>query len=119
MWNASARYSAMAMSQPTSRRVACLQSVDTASTAVTTTPTAAEMNSRGRASTTRAGKGGRRIAAPLILHRARGEAGDVVVDEERIDDRHRHGAQQRRGHELAPVEDVAPDQLGDGADGHR
>src|SRR5437867_5068793 len=55
----------------------------------------------------------------LALHRPRGEAGDVVDHEERIDDGDRHRAQQRRRHELAPVKDVAADQLGDGADRHR
>src|SRR6266851_904972 len=31
----------------------------------------------------------------------------------------RHGSAQRGGHELPPVEDVAADELGDGADRHR
>src|SRR5882672_8045321 len=38
----------------------------------------------------------------LALHRARGEAGDIVVHEEGIDDGDRHRAEQRRRHELAP-----------------
>src|ERR1043166_1261963 len=55
----------------------------------------------------------------LRLHGAGGQAGDVVVHEEGIDDGDRHRAEQRAGHELAPVEDVAADQLGDDADRHR
>src|SRR5439155_3354223 len=39
----------------------------------------------------------------LVLHGAGGEAGDVIVDEEGVDQRHRDGAQQRGGHQLAPV----------------
>src|SRR6185295_12170159 len=52
----------------------------------------------------------------LPLHGA-GQAGDVVLDEERIDDRDRDGAEQRPRHELAPEVDVAADQLRD--DAHR
>src|SRR5436189_3752526 len=52
------------------------------------------------------------------FHRA-GEAGDIVLDEERVDERDRNRAQQRPGHQRAPEEDVAPDQLGDDADRHR
>src|SRR6185503_5313301 len=48
-----------------------------------------------------------------------GEAGDVVLDEERVDERDRDRAQQRSGHERTPEKDVAPDQLGDDADRHR
>src|SRR5262245_2872261 len=58
-------------------------------------------------------------ARRLRLDRARSETCDVVLHEERVDDGHRHRAQQGRGHELAPVEDVAPDQLGDGPHRHR
>src|SRR5438093_13535619 len=52
----------MPRSQPTSRRVAGLQFVTAASPPVTTTPTAAETNSRGRDRTMRNSKGGRRIS---------------------------------------------------------
>src|SRR5262245_41581336 len=55
---------------------------------------------------------------PLSLDRP-GEAGHVVLDEERVDQRHRDRAQQRPGHELAPEVDVAADQLGHHADRHR
>src|SRR5688572_14301637 len=47
---------------------------------------------------------------PSALYRA-GESGDVVLDEERVDDRHRDGAEERARHELAPEIDVTPDQL--------
>src|SRR5262245_37565578 len=46
------------------------------------------------------------------LHGAGREPRNVVVDEERVDQRHGDGAEQRRRHELAPVEDIAADQLG-------
>src|SRR6266849_9403914 len=48
---------------------------------------------------------GRRRAS--ALHRAGRQTGDVVLHEERVDDGDRHRAEQRRRHELAPVEDVA------------
>src|SRR5580700_11978608 len=54
----------------------------------------------------------------LSLYRAGGQAGDVVLDKEGIDQRHRDRAQQRPGHQLAPVEHVASDQFGDDADRH-
>jgi hypothetical protein len=41
---------------------------------------------------------------------------DVIVHEEGVDDERRRGAEQRAGHDLAPVEDVALDQRGDDAD---
>src|SRR5918992_28820 len=47
---------------------------------------------------------------------ARGEAGDVVVHQESVNDQRRGGAKQRAGHDLAPVEHVAFDQRGDDAD---
>src|SRR5713101_7630852 len=47
---------------------------------------------------------------------AGGQAGDVVVHEERVDDERRRGAEQRPGHDLRPGEDVAADQRGDDAD---
>src|SRR2546427_676535 len=48
-----------------------------------------------------------------------GEAGDIVLDEEGIDEGHRNRAQERPRHERAPEEDVAPDQLGDDPDRDR
>src|SRR5882672_98579 len=48
---------------------------------------------------------------------AGGQAGDVVVHEEGVDDERRRCAEQRAGHDLAPGEDVAADQGGD--DAHR
>ena len=47
---------------------------------------------------------------------ASGEACDVVVHQEGIDDQRRRGAEQRAGHNLSPVEHVALDQRGDDAD---
>src|SRR5712692_10307755 len=52
------------------------------------------------------------------LHRA-GEAGDVVLHEERVHEGDRDGPEERPRHELAPEVDVAADELGDDADGHR
>src|SRR5215475_14719878 len=46
-----------------------------------------------------------------------GEAGDVVVHQEGVDDERRRGAQQRAGHDLPPVEHVALDEGRD--DPHR
>src|SRR5262245_29896409 len=57
------------------------------------------------------------IEPRLAFYRA-GHAGDVVLDEERIDQRHRHRAEQRACHELPPEEDVAANQLRDHADRH-
>src|SRR5437868_4014757 len=57
-------------------------------------------------------------AMALTLNRP-GNAGDVVLDEERIDDGHWDGTDQRAGHERAPEEDVAADELGGHADRHR
>src|ERR1051326_4861624 len=47
------------------------------------------------------------------------EAGNVVLHEERIDDGDGDRPEQRPRHELAPEVDVAADELGDDADGHR
>src|SRR5262249_54466107 len=47
-----------------------------------------------------------------------GEPGDVVVDEERVDQRDRDRADERAGHQRPPVEHVAADQFGDDADRH-
>src|SRR5215510_10087605 len=48
-----------------------------------------------------------------------GESRDVILDEERVDDGHGDGAEQGARHELSPEVDVAADQLGDHAHGHR
>src|SRR5262249_46038749 len=48
-----------------------------------------------------------------------GEARHVVFHEERIDEGHRDGAEQRSRHELAPEVDVAADQLRDHPHRHR
>ena len=37
------------------------------------------------------------------LRRAGGQAGDVIVHQERVDDQRRRGAEQRAGHDLTPV----------------
>src|ERR1700730_19243389 len=49
-------------------------------------------------------------AMALSLRRAGGEAGDVVVHEEGVDDQRRRRREQRRGHDHAPLIDVALDQ---------
>src|SRR5438270_343038 len=54
----------------------------------------------------------------LALDRA-GEAGDVVLDEEGVDQRHRDRAQECSRHELAPEIDVTPDELRDHPDRDR
>src|SRR3954467_10457092 len=54
----------------------------------------------------------------LPLHRS-GDAGYVILNKERIDEGNRDRAQQRAGHQLAPVEDVAAHQFGGHADRHR
>src|SRR5689334_17091870 len=55
---------------------------------------------------------------PLLLDRA-GQRRDVIVDEERIEDRDRQGAQQRASHQRAPLVDVARHQLGQDRDRDR
>src|SRR3954463_16706484 len=52
------------------------------------------------------------------LCRTGGQAGNVVVHQEGVDDQRRGGAEQGAGHDLSPVEDVALDQRGDDADRH-
>src|SRR5262245_17400990 len=52
----------------------------------------------------------------LSLGGAGGQAGDVVVHQEGVDQQRRGGAEQRPGHDLTPVEHVALDQAGDDAD---
>src|SRR5882724_3777325 len=56
-------------------------------------------------------------AMTLSFDRA-GKAGNIVFDEERIDDRHRDRAQQRARHQRPPEEDVATNQLRGDAHGH-
>src|SRR5678815_4202919 len=46
----------------------------------------------------------------LALHRARREPLDHPTMDEHVERDHRHGGDDRGGHELAPVEDVAVDQ---------
>src|SRR5437762_11627902 len=58
------------------------------------------------------------LAICLSLYRP-GDAGDVMFDKERIDESDRDRPQQRAGHQLAPVEHVAPHQLGSDADRDR
>src|SRR5262249_26141368 len=58
------------------------------------------------------------LLPPLALDRA-GEGGDVVLDEEGVDERDGNGPEERAGHERAPVENVAPHQLGEDADRDR
>src|SRR5215813_6018798 len=53
------------------------------------------------------------------LDGARREARDVVLHEERIDESDRNGAEQCPGHQLAPVERVAADQLAHDPDRNR
>src|SRR5262245_2871312 len=54
----------------------------------------------------------------LALDGAGGQARDVVLHEERVDERDRHRAEQRPGHQLAPIEGVAADELTHDADRH-
>jgi CubicO group peptidase (beta-lactamase class C family) len=54
---------------------------------------------------------------PLFLDRA-GHARHVVLDEERVDEGHRQRAEQRAGHQRAPVVDVAFHQFRHHADRH-
>src|SRR5207302_10597778 len=53
----------------------------------------------------------RRDSRRSALDGAGGETRDVVFHEERIDEGDGNRAQQRPGHQLAPVEGVPPDQL--------
>src|SRR5207244_5953705 len=57
-------------------------------------------------------------AIVLAFGGAGGQAGDVVVHEERVDDERRRGAEQRRGHDLPPVEHVALDERTDDSRRH-
>src|SRR6202011_3482328 len=55
-------------------------------------------------------------AMSSTLCRTGGQAGNVIVHQERVDDERRRGAEQGAGHDLTPVEDVALDQGGNDAD---
>src|SRR5215218_3303919 len=52
-------------------------------------------------------------AMSSTLCRTGGQAGNVIVHQEGVDDQRRRRAEQRARHDLSPVEDVAPDQRGD------
>src|SRR6267378_5895723 len=56
-------------------------------------------------------------AIALALGCASGQAGDVVVHQECVDDQRRRRSQQGGGHDLPPVEDIALDERGDDAGG--
>jgi len=47
----------------------------------------------------------------LALDGASRQAGDEILDKKRVEHRHRHRAEQRAGHQAAPEEDVAANQL--------
>src|SRR6478752_3292865 len=55
-------------------------------------------------------------AMSSTLCRTGGQAGNVIVHQEGVDDQRRGGAEQGAGHDLSPVEHVALDQAGDDAD---
>src|SRR6185503_147179 len=57
-----------------------------------------------------------RLSPCISTFYAAGHAGDVILDEEGIDDRHRDRADQRARHQRPPEEHVAADQLRDHAD---
>src|SRR5690242_1527452 len=59
----------------------------------------------------------RTCAIASSLDRA-GEPGDVVLDEEGVDERYRNRAEQGARHERPPEEDIAADELGGDADRH-
>src|SRR5436190_7521280 len=59
-----------------------------------------------------------RITRAISAFHATGHAGDVMLDEERVDKGDRDRADQRTGHQRAPVEHVAADQLGGHAHRH-
>src|SRR5881628_3287593 len=54
----------------------------------------------------------------LLAFDGAGEAGHVVLDEERVYERNRHGPEERPRHELTPEIDIAADQLGHHAHGN-
>src|SRR3979411_331623 len=55
-------------------------------------------------------------AMSSTLCRTGGQAGNVIVHQERVDDQRRCCAEQGAGHDLSPLEHGAPDQAGDNAD---
>ena len=57
------------------------------------------------------------FASALFLHRA-GQGRDVVVDEQRVENRDRQRAEQRTRHQRAPLIDVAGNQFGQDRDRH-
>src|SRR5438876_889227 len=61
----------------------------------------------------------RRVSRVLPLHGARGEAADVLVYEEGVDQSDRHRAEERARHERPPEVDVTLHELGDDADRDR
>src|SRR6266480_2075810 len=63
---------------------------------------------------------GRNSSLPVgsSLHRA-GQTGDVMLDEERVYQRHRDGAEQGAGHQRPPEEHIAADELRGDPDRHR
>src|SRR5437867_7546319 len=58
------------------------------------------------------------LPLPSAFH-GPGQARDVVLHEERVDEGDGDRAEQRARHQLAPEVDVAADEFGDDADGHR
>src|ERR1700675_1316944 len=71
---------------------------------------------RTRSATTMMTNSSNELYGRLTLDGTGGETRDVVFHEERVDEGDGNGAQQRPGHELAPVEGVATDQLAHDAD---
>ena len=57
--------------------------------------------------------------ATRLFDGAAGYTGDEAVKEQIIGDRHRDASDQCAGHDLAPVEDVAADEIGRHAEGDR
>ena len=54
-----------------------------------------------------------------LLDGAAGYTGDEAVEEQIIGDRHRDAGDQCAGHDLAPIKDVAADEIGRHAEGDR
>src|SRR5258708_18187224 len=57
------------------------------------------------------------LAIDLTLYRP-GDAGDVMFDKERIDEGDRDRTQQRAGHQLPPIEHIAPHHVAGAPDRH-